>query len=228
VTDPARTANHQAPLLQPERVAAGLLGGVLIGAAPRDREHGRLLRVIGLALIAIGSEPLLVDAIRALEIRRRQLSSRSSIEIERNIGVVFAFLKDFENLPRVIGNIHSIVDYQDGRSHWQAYSPSGRLVEFDAVVTKYVPRTVIAWESIPGSSIEMRGMARFTAITPTRTRVELEMEYSPQSFGLKDVLHTLVGPNQQDRLEQDLAHTRYYLEKIAPRSAEFDPFGSGR
>lgn len=202
-----------------DRIVAGLVGGALMGAAPRDQARGRVFRSVGIALIGVA----IVETVRAEGMRQDQIVARSSIEIERSIEDVFAFVKDFENFPLVIGTIHSIVDDQDGRSHWQVFSPFGDLVEFDVVVTKYVPRSLIAWETIPGSRIYMRGMVRLTSLTPTRTLYEFELERSPQKVGIKNALRALFGPSQQESLNFDLVHLRDYVERLAPHSLHAEP-----
>ena len=160
--------------------------------------------------------------IRDLGDRRRQVMMRSSIEIERGVGDVFAFLNDFENFPRVVGNLRAVTDYQDGRAHWEAYTPSGHLVEWDTVITKYVPRSVIAWESTAGSEVRMNSLVRFTVLSPTRTRVDLETVYCPPHADVHDAIRTLFGPAQEKRLQDDLAHAKYYIESLAPREAKPD------
>jgi len=144
---------------------------------------------------------------------------RSSIEIERGVSDVFAFLNDFENFPRVVSNLRAVTDYQDGRAHWEAYTPSGQLVEWDTVITKYVPRSVIAWESTEGSEAQMTGLVRFTVLSPTRTQVDLEMTYTPPHSGVHDAIRTLFGPDREKRLREDLSHARYYLESLVPRES---------
>lgn len=197
-------------------LAAGLLGGALIGAAPKT--GGRVARVLGLALLGVAARRPIEEAVRDLGDRRRRVVMRSSIEIERSVADVFAFLNDFENFPLVVGNLRSVRDYQDGRAHWEAYTPSGRLVEWDTVITKYVPRSVIAWESTPESEVRTNGIVRFAMLSPTRTRVDLETTYVPPRTGVHDAIHSLFGPAQERRLQEDLIHARHYLESLAPKA----------
>lgn len=198
-------------------MAAGLLGGALIGGAAKDG-NGRIARLLGLALLGVAARRTLKEALRDLGDRRRQIVMRSSIEIERNVADVFAFLNDFENFPLVVGNLRSVTDYQDGRAHWEAYTPSGHLVEWDTVITKYVPRSVIAWESTANSEVRMTSLVRFTAVSPTRTRIDLETTYCPPHTGVHDAIRSLFGPAQEKRLQADLVHARYYLESLAPKA----------
>ena len=96
----------------------------------------------------------------------------TSIEIERPVAEVFAFFKDSRTSRAIIGSVRSVLDYQDGRSHWELYTPSGAVVEWDAVVTKYVPNSVIAWESVVRSLVDSSGMVRLRRVSSARTRVD--------------------------------------------------------
>ena len=202
-------------------LAAGALGGALIGAARGDG-RGRVARVAGLALVGLAVRPMVVEMIRDIGDRRRQAVIRSSIEIERSVADVFAFFNDFENFPRVVGNLRSVTDYQDGRAHWEGYAPSGHLVQWDTVITKYVPRSVIAWQSTPESDVQMTSLIRFTALSATRARVDFETTYYPPHTGIQDAIRALFGPALDKRLQEDLVRARDYLESIAPRAVASD------
>ena len=201
-------------------LAIGALGGALLAASSKDRRSTALLRLAGLALIGYAARPVVERAVRRAGERRRSIHLQSEVEIERGVSDVFTFFKNFENFPRVVGGLHSVVDYEDGRSHWKSYSPSGGIIAWDAVVTKYVPNHVIAWESVAGSLVEVRGLIRFTALSPARTRLTFEAKYSPMRTHLIDAIRVLMGPAPQDRVVNDLKHARFYLESLKTQTAE--------
>lgn len=205
------------------QLALGALGGALLGSAPEHPGARRLARGAGVALVAYAARPWIERAILTAGERRRRVALRSSFEIERPLLVVFAFFKDFENLPRVIGSVRSITDYQDGRSHWEAYTFGGEAIEWDVVVTKYVPNSVIGFESVPGSVVDVRAQFRFTRISPTRTRVDVETYFAPHTTGLRDAIRALLGPANERRLLGDLDHMRFYLESVLPLELEPQP-----
>jgi len=204
-------------------LAIGAIGGALLASRAKDRRSTALLRLAGLALIGYAARPVVEHAVRRVGERRRSIHLASEVEIERNVVDVFTFFKNFENFPRVIGGLHSVIDYEDGRSHWESYSPSGEIIAWDAVVTKYVPNHVIAWESVPQSMVEMRGLIRFMALTPTRTRLTFEANYSPTRSRLSDTIRALMGPAPQKRIVNDLKHARFYLESLTTQTAEVVP-----
>lgn len=199
-----------------EHIALGALGGALLAAHPDGRGARALVRGVGLAFIALAASPLLARGIRAAGMRRRQVALRSFVEVDRALPGVFAFFKDFENLPRVVGGLRSVIDHQDGRSHWVAFTPAGRLIEWDVVVTKYVPNSVIAWESTPNPLADMRGQLRFSPISPTRTRIDVEAYFSPVVTDFADAVSVLLGGGSERRLRAEFDHVRFYLESVLP------------
>jgi uncharacterized membrane protein len=200
---------------------AALGGALLIGASPRGL-RGSLMRVTGATLLGVAARPLAVEQIRKAGARRRSLTAHTRLEIQRPVRDVFAFFKDFESFPRVMGSLRSVVDYQDGLSHWEMYTPSGGVVAWDVVVTKYVPNSVIGWESVPASDVEMRGLVRFMPVGASVTHVELEMTYHPVRTALNDALFALIRRQSHDRLYAALERARYYVESLPAPLAEAD------
>jgi len=200
-------------------VAMALVGGALLGTSGRGPSSW-LLRLAGAALVVRAAEPLFGPVVRDASARRQHLSTHTSLDVDRPVADVFAFFKDFENFPRVTDGLKCVVDHQDGRSHWEAFTPSGDVVAWDAVVTKYVPNVVIAWRSVPGSLVDMSGLVRFTPLSPTRTHLEMDLSYARSAADgrLTDALHSFVAPNPARRLEETLRRTRLYLE-ASPRES---------
>jgi uncharacterized membrane protein len=221
MTTPINSANGVTPssdLLDVLAVAA--IGGVLVGISRKNGRGSALTRLAGIAMIGVAARPLVLAAVRTAGAQRRSVAVTSSIEINRPVHEVFAFFKDFENFPRVVGAVRSVRDYQDGRSHWEVYTPSGNVVEWDAVVTKYVPNSVIAWESVVKSLVESSGIVRFTALSPTRTRVDVTFTHRPVQSSLKDAVRALFARPPGDAVDRDLDRIRFYLESLPPERAD--------
>ena len=202
-----------------EQLALGALGGALLASNPANRGARVAARSTGLALIVYAASPILDRLIRAAGTRRRQVAFHSSIEIARPLPAVFAFFKDFENLPRVVGFVRSVADYQDGRSHWEAYGVGGRLLAWDMVVTKYVPNTVIGFESVPQSVVDVRVQLRFSLVSASRTRLEVETYFTPAATGFAEALLALLAVANERRLRAELDHVRFYLESVLPEES---------
>jgi uncharacterized membrane protein len=172
------------------------------------------MRILGLGLIAFAAQPLLEKRVQTAGAKRRRVSFKSVIDVARPVGEVFAFFKNFENFARVMGGIRSVIDYEDGRSRWEVYTPSGATIAWDAVVTKYVPNSVIAWASVPRSAVDTTGLVRFTPLAAGLTRLEIAFTYRPARTDLNDAVHSLLGPRPSRRLRADLEHARVYIESL--------------
>ena len=93
--------------------------------------------------------------------------------------------------PRLTCVWKTIVNVPSGRSPkcscriWRARSESvpGTEKEFATEITEQVPDECIAWRSVSGA--QNAGMVRFEPLNKERTRVELTMEYEPQTFAEK-------------------------------------------
>lgn len=215
-----KTKEEATPLQAPlATLAAGLLGGVLLGVSEGSTRRGELLRVIGAGLLAGAALPGLARRVVRLGQARRRIRLRMTTEVHRPVSDVFSFLKDFENFPRLVGSLRSVVDYQDGRSHWEGYTPSGGIIEWDVVVTKYVPSSVIAWQSVPGGDVDASGLIRFAPIGPDSTMLDIDITYVPHETALGDALHALTGMRREEQLEHELARASFYIESL-PRETE--------
>ena len=196
----------------PTGLGAALAGGALLVAGrKRGGVLGLFAGLAGVGLIVQSAyEPL-----RRLVVRtgaaRRAVHLHCTVVIDRPVHEVFEFCHDFENFPRIIGGLHSVVDYQDGRSHWTVMAPNGRAVEWDAVVTKYVPNSVIAWESVPPSPVKSTGLLRFSPEEEGGTRVDLTIEYEPGATTMDEAIHALLDVPIEKQLRADLARVSFYL-----------------
>jgi uncharacterized membrane protein len=138
---------------------------------------------------------------------------RMTVVVERPIADVFEFCRDFENFPRIVDVLLSVEDSQDGRSHWAVRSPTGQAVEWDATVTKYVPNSVIAWESVPGSDVQASGLMRFAPLSPTETRLDIAVTYRPRQTEFADALRALVNSSNTQRLRTELVQASQALAR---------------
>jgi uncharacterized membrane protein len=138
---------------------------------------------------------------------------RMSVVVERPIGEVFEFCRDFENFPQITDVLLSVEDSQDGRSHWSVRSPSGGTIGWDATVTKYVPNSVIAWESVPGSVVVAGGLMRFSALSPTETRVDVRLTYRPLRTDVFEAIHALFTPSNTQRLRSEVSQASRQLAR---------------
>lgn len=127
-----------------------------------------------------------------------------TVVVERPVSEVFEFCRDFENFPEVINGFLEVTDHQDGRSQWKVQTPRGEIIEWEALVTKYVPNSVIAWESKPGSAIQASGLMRFAPLSASETRVDVSLTYLPKHTGLGEAFGALLKGDNTRRLREDI------------------------
>ena len=159
------------------------------------RRGGRLglaAELVGAGLVATALAPTVERWLVRSGSARRRISVRCELYVERSVSDVFEFCRNFENFPRVMRAVESVTDFEDGRSHWTVRTAAGRHLEWNAVVTKYVPRSVIAWHSVPGSEVDTGGLIRFAAIGDRETRLEIELSYRPCATDLREAVFALL------------------------------------
>jgi len=173
-------------------------------------------RVAGTAIIAGATIPIVLRWLRRAGSARRMVDMRMTVLVERPIHEVFEFCRDFENFPEIVDVLLSVEDSQDGRSHWAVRSPSGDSIEWDATVTKYVPNSVIAWESVPESVVEAKGLMRFFPLSPTETRVDITLTYRPLRTGLSEAVRALMTLPNARRIRSEISRAAVALSEKKP------------
>ncbi|HEY8176467.1 MAG TPA: SRPBCC family protein [Gemmatimonadaceae bacterium] len=169
------------------------------------RTRGKLWTGLAAATVVASALPVMLRWLRRKGTARRAIDLRMTVVVEKPIHEVFEFARDFENFPKLIDALLSVEDSQDGRSHWAVRSPSGRTVEWDAAVSKYVPNSVIAWDSVPDSAVKASGLMRFSPLGPAETRVDISLTYKPLRTGFIDAIRSLVRSTNTSTLRTELA-----------------------
>ena len=103
-----------------------------------------------------------------------------TVTINRPRDEIYAFWRDFANLPRVMENVERIEIVDERRSHWFVKAPAGKTVDWEAVVTEDEPGRLIAWQSVEGADVASSGRIEFLDAAPGRgTMVRLALTYDP-------------------------------------------------
>jgi uncharacterized membrane protein len=193
-----------------DRMIGGMaLAGALIAYGMRRRGlAGMASGIAGAGLLASLVAPRLAPRVRQAASSPRAIDVQGSVTVERPVGEVFAFFRNFEHFPLLGGMLHSIVDYDDGRSRWRILGRDGSVLEWDVIVTKYVPNRVIAWESAAGAPVESSGVVRFHAVDDGATCLDLAVHYLPRTTEAARVLRPLASRPERrvraaiDRIEE--------------------------
>ena len=102
-----------------------------------------------------------------------------AVTINRPRAELFAYFRDFTNLPTFMDNVARIDVLDAKRSHWVVKGPGGKTVEWDSVVTDEVEGDYIAWASEPGADIDNSGRVEFRDAGARGTVVTATLLYDP-------------------------------------------------
>jgi uncharacterized membrane protein len=192
----------------------GLVGGALFAVRRGMSRPARAAATIsGLALIGAAAHRPLAEAVRIAGTRRRAGRVGVSFVVAHPVEVVFAFCRDFENFPQLVGALREVRDYGDGRSHWCASTPAGGTIEWDTVTTKYVPNRVIAWTSVGGSPVETSARIRFVP-EGRDTCVKVDATYRVLDGTMADAIAALATPQRSADLAADVRRLGPFLDSL--------------
>src|SRR4051794_33194732 len=81
--------------------------------------------------------------------------------IKRPAAELFAFWRNFANLPRFMKHVLDVQVLSPTLSHWKVQGPVGREVEWDAEIINEEPNRLIAWRTVEGADVDSAGSVWF-------------------------------------------------------------------
>jgi uncharacterized membrane protein len=133
--------------------------------------------------------------------------------VRASVDEVYRFWRDFQNLPRFMAHLESVVVHGDRRSRWTAKGPAGKTVSWEAEITEDRPNERIAWKSVPGADVPNRGEVRFLPAPGARgTEVRVDLEYDPPAGAVGATLAKLFGREPGEQIEGDLRRFKQVME----------------
>ncbi len=136
-----------------------------------------------------------------------------SILINRPRAEVFRFWRDLTNLPRFMSHVKSVRVTGDKRSHWVVAAPNHRTVEWDAVIHNEIENELIAWRTLPGSTVDHAGSVWFKDAADGRaTEVRVELQYNPPGGVIGATVARLWGEEPTQQIEDNLWRLKEHLE----------------
>jgi uncharacterized membrane protein len=139
-----------------------------------------------------------------------------SIVIDRPPEELYAFWRNFENLPRFMSHLESVIVIDEQRSHWVTRGPAGTRVEWDAEVHHEVPNELIAWRTVAGSEVDHAGSVHFVpSPSGVGTEVRVVLRYSPAAGLAGAAVAALLGEEPSQQIADDLRRLKGALEAAA-------------
>jgi len=127
-----------------------------------------------------------------------------SVLINRPRQELFAFWRDFQNLPRFMVNIEGIQPTGSNRNVWTIKAPVGQTVQLETETVDVVEGESIGWRSVEGSDIKTEGRVTFADAPGGRgTVVTANIAYTPPAGDVGRLIAKLFAaePNIQARHE---------------------------
>ncbi len=135
-----------------------------------------------------------------------------AVTINRPVAEVFAYFRDFTNLPTFMENVERIDILDSVRSHWVVKAPAGKTVEWDAVVTQETRDSMIAWASEPGADVANSGRVEFRDAGTRGTVVTATIAYDPPAGVLGKLIAKMFQREPAIQARRDLRRFKQLME----------------
>lgn len=141
------------------------------------------------------------------------MRATKSITVARPRNEVYAFWRDFENLPRFMHNLESVENLGGGRSHWCAKGIAGTEREWDAELVEDRPNERISWRTIHSDDhLRHAGTVSFLSIGDSATEVRVDVDYDAPGGVFGESIAKLFGEEPGQQIEEDLERFKRVLE----------------
>ena len=163
---------------------------------------------------------------------RQQLGGSAGIHVEESVtinkpvGEVFRFWRNFENLPKFMKHLDSVSAREAGISHWVACGPAGMKVEWDARVINEIDVKLIGWQSLEGSMVSTAGAVNFRE-TDRGTDVRVHLQYNPPAGKLGAAVARWFGEEPNIQIREDLRRFKQLMETGEIPTTDGQPRGGG-
>ena len=205
------------------RVIAALAGTALAGAGLKRRDAlGVGLGVGGALLAARGVTNIELQRLMGIGGGRRAVDLQKQINVSAPVEQVYDFWNDVGNFPLFMSNVREVRDLGNGQSHWVVDGPGGIPVEWDAVITQQIPNELLAWKTVPGSTVESAGIVRFMR-ADGQTSINVRLSYNPPAGAVGHGVAALLGSDPKTLMDEDLMRMKSLIEtgKIPHDAAAF-------
>lgn len=135
-----------------------------------------------------------------------------SVTINRPRDELFAYWRDFSNLPSFMDNVERIDILSATTSHWVVKAPAGRTVEWEAKITEEKAGELIAWTSAEGAYVPNSGRIEFRDAGARGTIVTATIAYDPPAGMVGKVIAKLFQREPAIQARRDLRRFKQLME----------------
>lgn len=139
--------------------------------------------------------------------------SGTTVTINRPRAELFAFWRDFANLPHFMDNVERIDVTNSMTSHWVVRAPAGKFVEWDAKITDENDGHFIAWSSADNADVPNSGRVDFRDATGGRgTAVTATIVYDPPGGVVGKIIAKMFQREPAIQARRDLRRFKQLME----------------
>ena len=135
-----------------------------------------------------------------------------TVTVNRPVGELFSYFRDFANLATFMENVERIDVLDERRSHWVVKAPGGKTVEWTSVVTEEQPDRFIAWASEEGADVSNSGRVDFRAAGDRGTIVTATILYDPPAGTVGKLVAKLFQREPAIQARRDLRRFKQLME----------------
>jgi uncharacterized membrane protein len=146
---------------------------------------------------------------------KMKVRATREVIIRRPQEEVYAFWRNFENLPKFMQHLEEVTIKDKEVSHWKFKGPAGKTFEWDAQITSDRPSEFISWRSLENSEVEHAGSVEFQPLSLEETRVQVTLAYNPPAGMPGHQVAEWTGAAPEQEMEEDLLKLKESLEKAA-------------
>jgi uncharacterized membrane protein len=156
----------------------------------------------------------------------RGVRVEKAVTINASPEQLYAFWRNFENLPRFMHNLEAVTCHDSLRSHWVAKGPAGTKVDWEAEIINEIPNELIGWRSIDGSKVDNAGSVHFAPATGGRgTEVKVVLRYDPPAGLFGAAVSKILGEDPAMNVQEDLRRLKMLVESGEIATTEGQPTG---
>ena len=222
---------------KPERIGSVAIGAALVAYGLKRRDPvGLIAALFGGAFVhrgatghcyvydamgvSTGAADTVLDAPARDDVTGRSatVNARKAVKVEQSVTIarpraeLFAFWRDFANLPRFMDHLVSVRVDSFTRSRWTAKAPAGQTVEWDAEIVNEVPDSIIAWKSVGEPDIANAGSVNFSDAPGGGTVVRVTLDYEPPAGKLGALLSHVFSEEPDHQIRDDLRRLKQLVE----------------
>jgi len=129
-----------------------------------------------------------------------------TIDVDVPVSVAYNQWTQFETFPEFMKGVESVQQIDETALHFST-NVGGVKRDYNAQILEQIPDSLVSWASIDGPLNS--GSVRFEPLGPDRTRINVEIEWEPESFAEK--AGSLVGVDDL-RVSADLDKFKKFIE----------------